>query len=130
MRLAGIPDNYGIYSKKHATISYLLKSGISIEIINKIARSTMVSKQYAVAQDHINIYKIIGDLADKSAANIPIDPEYIDSSACSNQYYSVFTHNNADSQVSKDSLPMKKFCESANIDLANTENITLSLAEK
>jgi site-specific recombinase XerD len=27
MCLAGIPDNYGVYSIKHATISYLLKRG-------------------------------------------------------------------------------------------------------
>jgi site-specific recombinase XerD len=49
MRLAGIPDNYGVYSIKHATISYLLKRGISEETINKIARyspgSAMVSNQ-------------------------------------------------------------------------------------
>jgi hypothetical protein len=134
IHLAGIPDNYGVYSIKHATISYLLKSGISEETINKIARysprSTMVSKQYEVAQDQRNVYKIIADLANRSADNKPIDPEYIDSSARFNQYYNVFKHNNDDSQVSKDSLPMIKFYESANIDLAKAEKTLINLAEK
>jgi hypothetical protein len=89
MRLASIPDNYGVYSIKHATISYLLKKGILEETINKIARyspgSTMVSKQYSVAQDQRNVYKIIADLADRSSSNRKIDTENINSSARFNE---------------------------------------------
>jgi hypothetical protein len=115
MRLAGIPDNYGVYSIKHATISYFLKRGISEETINKISRysfgSTMVSKQYAVAQDQRNVYKIIADFADRSAANKPIDPENINSSARFNEYFGVFAQNNADSEDSRDSLPVMNFLD-------------------
>jgi hypothetical protein len=48
MHLAKIPDKFGVYSIKHATIAYLLSKGIPEDVINKIARyspgSTMVSK--------------------------------------------------------------------------------------
>jgi hypothetical protein len=134
MHLAGVPDNYGVYSIKHATISYLLKRGISEETINKTSRyspgSTMVSKQYAVAQDQRNVYKIIADLADRPVANKNIDPGNINSSARFNEYFSIFTQNNADCEVSKDSLPIIKFCESANIDLDKVEKTSLKLAKK
>jgi hypothetical protein len=83
-----------------------------------------------VAQDQRNVYKIIADLADRSAANKNIDPENINSSARFNEYFGVFTQNNADSEVSKDSLPMIKFYESANIDLAKAEKVSMKLARK
>jgi hypothetical protein len=83
-----------------------------------------------VAQDQRNVYNIIEDLVDRSAANKNIGPENINSSARFNEYFGVFTQNNADSEVSKDSLPIIKFCESANIDLAKAEKISKKLAEK
>jgi hypothetical protein len=82
-----------------------------------------------VAQDQRNVYKIKADLADKSAANKKIDPENINSSARFNEYFDVFTQNNADSEVSKDSLPMIKFCESSNTDLSKAEKISMKLTK-
>jgi hypothetical protein len=54
MRLAKIPDNFGVNSIKHAFISYLLTKGIPEETLNKIARyspGSTISKQYVMVQD-------------------------------------------------------------------------------
>jgi hypothetical protein len=110
MRLAKIPEMFGVYSIKNSTIAYLLSKGISEDVINKIARyslgSTMVSKQYAVSQDQKNGFAFIADLVVKSEI---LKDKVIDSSAHFTEFYGNENPEFVESKTINDSLHYRHF---------------------
>jgi hypothetical protein len=131
MRLAKIPETFGVYSIKHSAIAYLLSKGISEDVINQISRyspgSTMVSKQYAVSQDQKNVYGFIADLVVKSEIHKDKD---IDSSAHFTEFYGNENPEFVESKTINDSLPLQTFYNSANNDLVKANKITKRSADK